>query len=155
MSAEEIVQLYSDLVYKIAYRYVGNYADAEDVYSETFLNYFKADRSFESEEHRKAWLIRVTINCAKDLLRQRTCEVELNEELDAAEETAEPEELMTLQQAIDDLPPPQRRAVVLFYLEGLSIREIAETMNRSEGTVKSDLSRARKRMNRFIEDAYE
>lgn len=65
MNEELVVKTYADMVYKIAYRYTANPTDAEDVFSETFLAYFKKDRAFESEEHRKAWLIRVTINCAK------------------------------------------------------------------------------------------
>ena len=64
MNEETVVRTYADMVYKIAYRYVLNQADADDVFSETFLAYFKKERVFQDEEHRKAWLIRVTINCA-------------------------------------------------------------------------------------------
>jgi RNA polymerase sigma factor (sigma-70 family) len=81
MNEEEIVRTYADMVYKIAYRYVANPTDADDVFSETFLAYFKKERTFEEEEHRKAWLIRVTINCAKDLLRSKAPWEELNEEI--------------------------------------------------------------------------
>ena len=66
MNEEAVVRTYADMVYKIAYRYVANPVDADDVFSETFLAYFKKERVFPEEEHRKAWLIRVTINCAKD-----------------------------------------------------------------------------------------
>ena len=68
------------MVYRIAYRYVKNSIDSDDVFSEVFLAYFKKERTFESEEHRKAWLIRVTINCAKDLLAQRAQLQQLHEE---------------------------------------------------------------------------
>ena len=71
MDAETVVKTYSDMIYRIAMRYVAKPEDAEDVYSEVFLNYFRRPREFESEEHRKAWLIKVTINCAKDLLGKR------------------------------------------------------------------------------------
>ena len=68
MDAETVVRTYSDMVYGVAYRYTQDPTDAEDVYSETFLTYFKMVREFNDEEHRKAWLIRVTINNAKTLL---------------------------------------------------------------------------------------
>ena len=54
---EQIVRTYADMVYRIAYRYVKNSIDADDVFSEVFLAYFKKERTFENEEHRKAWLI--------------------------------------------------------------------------------------------------
>lgn len=61
INGEEIVRRYSDMVYKIAMRYTRNQYDAEDVLSDTFLTYFKKERVFDSEEHRKARLIKVTI----------------------------------------------------------------------------------------------
>ena len=79
MNEETVVRTYADMVYKIAYRYVADPTDVDDVFSETFLTYFKKERVFHDEEHRKAWLIRVTINCAKDLLRGKSSWEELNE----------------------------------------------------------------------------
>ena len=72
MTDEEIVRFYSDMIFGVAMRYVRNSTDADDVYSEVFLRYFKRVRSFDSEEHRRAWLLRVTVNCAKDFLKSRT-----------------------------------------------------------------------------------
>lgn len=153
VSAEEVVRMYADMVYRIAYRYTARHADAEDIFSEVFLIYFKKDREFESEEHRKAWLIRVTVNCAKDLMAKWRPYVELNDELDAAGDGGIPKaEALTLEDAIASLPEQQRRIVYLFYLEDLSIREISELLHQSEGTVKSSLSRAREKMRRFMED---
>ena len=63
-SEDFVVRTYADMVYKIAVRYTANLTDADDVFSETFLAYFRKERQFNSEEHRKAWLIRVAINCA-------------------------------------------------------------------------------------------
>ena len=63
----ETVRRYSDMVYRLAFARTGNTADAEDVYQEVFLRYLRSDPQFTSEEHRKAWLLRVTINCAKKL----------------------------------------------------------------------------------------
>ena len=58
--AEETVRRYSDMVYRLAFARTGNTADAEDVYQEVFLRYLRSDPQFTSEEHRKAWLLRVT-----------------------------------------------------------------------------------------------
>ena len=68
--AEETVRRYSDMVYRLAFARTGNTADAEDVYQEVFLRYLRSDPQFTSEEHRKAWLLRVTINCAKSFMRR-------------------------------------------------------------------------------------
>lgn len=152
VTAEEIVRTYSNMVYKIAYRYVSNPTDAEDVYSETFLTYFKKEREFESEEHRKAWLIKVTINCAKELLGSRTYDAELNEEITGDEDPSSPsDEILALREAIQKLPEKQREVVCLFYLQDLPIRQIAATLDMNENTVKVTLSRAREKLRTYLE----
>ena len=154
MTEEQVVLTYSDMVYKIAYRYTKNPADADDVYSETFLTYFKKERTFESEEHRKAWLIRVTVNCAKDLLSGRGYYEELNEELAGAEEQPLPrEDIMSLRDAINALPQHQREVITLFYLQDLTVRQIAEILDKNENTVKVTLSRARDKLREYLEDS--
>lgn len=153
MNGEEVVRTYSDMVYKIASRYVHNPADAEDVYSETFLTYFKKERSFESEEHRKAWLIRVTINCAKDLLSGRSYDVELDEGLTGDDEAVETDrdEIMDLRAAIKKLPEAQREVITLFYLQDLKIKDIAVILDKPENTVKVTLMRARDALKNLLE----
>ncbi len=152
LNGEEIVRTYSDMVYKIAMRYMHNTADAEDVYSETFLAYFKKERTFESEEHRKAWLIRVTINCAKDMLSGRTYDAELDEGLtDDKSERTENDEILDLRRAIKNLPEAQREVITLFYLQDLKIKEIAEILGKPENTVKVTLMRAREALKKQLE----
>ena len=152
MNEEQIVRTYADMVYKIAYRYTANTEDAEDVFSETFLAYFKRKRSFESEEHRKAWIIRVTINCAKDLLAKRRNDEELNEELVGGEGHASQEDILTLRQAIDTLPPQQKEILTLYYLNDVPIKTIAEILNKNVNTVKVTLFRARENLRAYFED---
>ena len=152
MNEEAIVRTYADMVYKIAYRYVANPTDADDVFSETFLAYFKKERTFEEEEHRKAWLIRVTINCAKDLLRSKAPWEELNEEL--AEDNTfslDSEEQLDLRAAIQQLRLEYREVICLHYLEGLSIQDISAILGRNENTVKTHLARGREKLRRFLE----
>ena len=152
MNEEQIVRTYADMVYRIAYRYTSNAADAEDVFSETFLVYFKRERSFESEEHRKAWLIRVTINCAKDLLGARHRDEVLNEELAVNEVHASQEDILTLRQAIDALPPQQKEILTLYYINDVPIKTIAEILNKNINTVKVTLFRARENLRTYFED---
>ena len=152
MNEEAIVRTYADMVYKIAYRYVANPTDADDVFSETFLAYFKKERTFEEEEHRKAWLIRVTINCAKDLLRGKTPWEELNEEI--AEDNTfslDSEEQLDLRAAIRQLRLEYREVICLHYLEGLSVQDISAILGRNENTVKTHLARGREKLRKFLE----
>ena len=152
MNEETVVRTYADMVYKIAYRYVANPTDADDVFSETFLAYFKKERTFEEEEHRKAWLIRVTINCAKDLLRSKAPWEELNEEL--AEDNTfslDSEEQLDLRAAIQQLRLEYREVICLHYLEGLSIQDISAILGRNENTVKTHLARGRQKLRKFLE----
>lgn len=151
MNGEEIVRTYSDMVYRIAYRYTKNPTDADDVYSETFLTYFKKERSFETEEHRKAWLIRVTVNCAKDLLRGRGHDEEINEET-MGEEDASPVDSLSLREAIDRLPESYREVITLFYLQDLTVSQIAGILDKSEAAVKVTLYRAREKLRKFLEE---
>ena len=151
MEEEQVVRTYADMVYRIAFRYTGNRTDADDVFSETFLAYFRKKRSFESEEHRKAWLIRVAINCAKDLVRARLVYTELDPGLVSdGRDTDNTEQRLDLRQAIDRLPKEYREVICLFYLEQLSVHEIAQVLGRNENTVKVQLSRARTKLRAFL-----
>ena len=137
------MRTYADMVYRIAYRYVKNSIDTDDVFSEVFLAYFKKERTFESEEHRKAWLIRVTINCAKDLLTQRAHQQQLHEETLPDQTAHDADTYMDLHNAIERLRPEYREVIKLYYLDDLSVKEIAQILNKNENTIKTQLSRAR------------
>ncbi len=153
MDAEAVVKQYSSMVYSIAMNYVRNKEDAEDVYSEVFLTYLKKDRDFTDEEHRKAWIIRVTINCAKDLLKKRQDYTQLEEcfTLQAKGLTEDVIDRMEVMEVLKRLTPAQREAVYLFYLKDLTVAKIAEILDRPENTVKSDLHRGREQMRQYLE----
>jgi RNA polymerase sigma-70 factor (ECF subfamily) len=148
---EQIVRTYADMVYRIAYRYVKNPMDTDDVFSEVFLAYFKKQRTFESEEHRKAWLIRVTINCAKDLLGQRNQLQQLYEETLPDQTARDTDTYMDLHKAIEQLRPEYREIIKLYYLDDLSVKEIAQILNKNENTIKTQLSRARDTLKTVLE----
>ena len=148
---EQIVRTYADMVYRIAYRYVKNPIDTDDVFSEVFLAYFKKQRTFESEEHRKAWLIRVTINCAKDLLEQRSQLQQLHEETISDQTASKTDTYLDLYSAIEQLRPEYREVIKLYYLEDLSVKQIAQVLDKNENTVKTQLSRARETLKTILE----
>ena len=148
---EQIVRTYADMVYRIACRYVNNSIDADDVFSEVFLAYFKKERTFESEEHRKAWLIRVTINCAKDFLEQRSHMQPLYEERVVEAAAPDTDTYMDLHAAIEQLRPEYREVVKLYYLDDLSVKQIAQILDKNENTIKTQLSRAREMLKTFLE----
>jgi RNA polymerase sigma-70 factor (ECF subfamily) len=148
---EQIVRTYADMVYRIACRYVRNSIDADDVFSEVFLAYFKKERTFESEEHRKAWLIRVTINCAKDFLEQNTQQLQLNEEIVADHSQSDRDTYMDLYAAIERLRPEYQEVIKMYYLDSLSVREIAQILDKNENTVKTQLARARESLKAYLE----
>ena len=118
-------------------------------FSEVFLAYFKKERTFESEEHRKAWLIRVTINCAKDFLGQRAQLQQLHEETLSDQTTPDP--YMDLHKAIEQLRPEYREVIKLYYLDDLSVKQIAQVLDKNENTVKTQLSRAREMLKTMLE----
>lgn len=115
---------------------------------EVFLRLLRARPKFSSEEHAKAWLLRVAANCANDLFRApwRRREEPLAEGLSAPEEP----ERGGVVEAVLALPPKYRAAVHLYYYEELSVEEIAEILGRRPGTVKSRLSRARALLRRYL-----
>lgn len=147
---EQIVRTYADMVYRIAYRYVKNSIDTDDVFSEVFLAYFKKERTFESEEHRKAWLIRVTINCAKDVLAQRTQLQQLHEETLSDQTVRDADTYMDLHKAIEQLRPEYREVIKFYYLDDLSVKEIAQILNKNENTIKTQLFRAREALKTIL-----
>ena len=150
---EQIVRTYADMVYRIACRYVQNPIDADDVFSEVFLAYFKKERTFESEEHRKAWLIRVTINCAKDCVMQRSQWAQIHEETVADEESQDSQDSDTyidLYAAIERLRPEYREVIKLYYLDDLSVKQIALILDKNENTIKTQLARAREKLKGYL-----
>ena len=135
------VQRWGDMVYRLALARTASVPDAEDVFQEVFLRYFRHEEKFQSDEHRKAWLIRCTVNRAKSLTaspwRRRTVPLETAEEIGVEDDYRE------VYSAVLSLPPKYRAVIHLHYFEGLSVTEIAQMLQMPEGTVKSQLSRGR------------
>lgn len=136
------VERYADTVRRICLVHLKNYADTEDIFQTVFVKYLLHTASFASPEHEKAWIIRVTINACKDLLRSvfRRRTVPLDE---AAELPAPPEEHRAVLQAVQGLPAAYRDVVYLHYYEGYTAPEIAQILGKNVNTVYTRLTRAR------------
>lgn len=148
-TAEEVVRRYADMVYKLAYARTGSKADAEDVFQEVFLRYVQKKPSFTDEEHLKAWLIRVTINCAKSLTRsfwnRRTEALNENLVFNSVSEYDLYYELMRLK-------PREREVIHLYYYEDMTAKEIAAALGISDAAVRKRLSRARESLKAFMKE---
>lgn len=139
---ERIVDKFAPSVYRLAYARTGSRADAEDVMQEVFLRLLRKRPQFRDDEHCKAWLLRAAANRANDLFRSawRKHTAPLEDGLTVA--APEPEAGGVLE-AVLALPETYRVPVHLFYYEDLSVAEIAAVLGKSEGAVKTRLSRAR------------
>lgn len=139
---KDVLSEYSDMVYKIAYSQTKNQHHAEDVFQEVFLRLIKKKPSFQSKDHLKAWLIRVTINCSKSIFlsfhfKKRA---ELSNDIADSNVILEKSELYY---AVMNLPNKYKNVLYLFYYEGYSIKEIATILDKKEATIKTNLHRGR------------
>lgn len=152
LDIDEIIDRYADMVYRIALTQMKNIHDAQDIFQEVFLRLVKNIDSIENEEHLKAWLIRVTLNCSKTNLmsgwRKHTQPLE-EEQNQIAFET---EEASDLYEQIQKLPKKYRTVLYLFYYEDLPIKKICEITGQKETTVKSQLSRARDMLRKQLDN---
>lgn len=140
---EKIVNTYSSMLLRISYQNLLNKNEAEDVVQDTFLQYVKMQKEFKSEEHIKAWLIRITINNCKNrnkLLSFRR-EIPMND-LDFAF-TKEEQSLMS---EVFRLDAKYKNVLYLYYYEGYSLKEISSILNRSVSTIGCWLQRGRKKL---------
>lgn len=141
------VELYADMVFRIAYQNMGQKADAEDVVQDVFLKLMSAP-DFTSQEHCKARLIRVTINRCKDLHRSAwRSRTQTFDDLEIPVETNHKDVL----NEIFRLPPDDRTMIYLYYFEGYKVPEIAKMLEIKENTVSSRISRARKKLKGLLE----
>nr|WP_326126604.1 sigma-70 family RNA polymerase sigma factor [uncultured Oscillibacter sp.] len=151
--AERMLTDYGGSVLRLAYSYLHNLSDAEEVLQDTLIRFLRTAPALESAAHERAWLLRAAANLSKNRLRynrvRRTDE--LNEEL-AAEER---EDLSFVWEAVRDLPVKYREVIHLFYHEGYSTAQIAGILDRKEATVRSDLRRGREKLREVLKEAYD
>ena len=146
----EAMEKHRHRVFRLAVSCLRRRADAEDVLQEVFLKYYRFAPEFADDEHEKAWILRVTVNACRSLLRApwKRFWLPVPENV-SAEETPGGLWLIAL---VHRLPPQHAMAIHLHYYEDYSVKEIAEILRVPEGTVKSRLARARSRLKEMIEE---
>ena len=149
---KEMLNKYSDMVYRIALTRCRNKENAEDIFQDVFIKFSEKKPKFENEEHEKAWFIRVTLNLTKNLLMANwnTKIVELDENI-----SFETQNEYDVCSAVDSLPNNYKTVVYLLYYEGYKVKEIAELMKTNENTIKTWLSRARDILKSKLEGGFE
>lgn len=139
----EAIQRYGDTVRRLCMVHLKNYADTEDIFQTVFLKYALTSVSFDSDEHEKAWLIRVTLNACKDLLKSifRSRTVSMEELMEQpAQLSADHREVL---EAVLSLPARYRDVVYLHYYEEYTAPEIARILGKNVNTVYTRLTRAK------------
>lgn len=151
--AERYLSLHGDAILRLAYSYVHNQADAEDILQETLIRVLTSGAVLESSAHERSYLLRTAANLSKNHLKAAKLREtdELSEELVAEQR----EDLSFVWEAVKRLPETQREAVHLFYQEGYATAEIAAILGRKESTVRSDLRRGREKLREILKEAYD
>lgn len=152
---EILVEKYQNNLYAVAFNVCKNAHDAEDIVQDTFIQYLSQKKQFESEQHIRAWLIRVAINKAKNkttsFFRRNTLPLE-----DYVETLQfESQESFEIFDAVMHLPPKYRIVIHLFYYEDYSVKEIAEILRLTQSNVKVRLSRGRMLLRNTLQEVWD
>lgn len=150
-----LLEKYGNMIMRIAYTYLKNKADAEDIVQDIFIGIMEHPPEFNDENHEKAWLIRVTKNYCLNALNKRKHNIcSLDKAAPAAvhdEYTAE----STVLAAVQSLPEKYRIVVYMYYYEGYATREIASLLKMNHATVRSCLHRARAQLKDLLKEEYD
>ncbi len=141
------IEKYHGTVFRVAYSYVKKREDAEDIVQEAFLRLYNSGIEFYTDENAKAWLIRVSINLAKDMLKSSWLKGRTELDRDIPYENKE-ESIML--DCIHRLKPEYCSVILLYYYEEYSVKEIAEILRISPTLVTTRLSRARKQLKTML-----
>lgn len=151
--AAQILDKYGNSILRMAYSYLHNMSDAEDILQDTLIQYIKTKPGINDDSHEKAWLLKVCANLSKNKIKYNKLREtdELLEEIIGSEE----EDLQFVWEAVKKLPPKYSEVIHLFYQEGYSTKDISAILSRNEVTVRSDLNRARKQLKNILKEAYD
>jgi len=167
---EKILGEYANMVYKLAFSYVKNKDDADDIFQEVFINIIRSDPSFESKEHEKAWLIRTTINCCKNYKNtrweknvailygneeQNVDDMGLLGQSNPIEEMLSANQYESVSEAVLSLSEKYRVVIHLYYYEEFNINEIAKILGKKENAIATRLSRARAKLKEMLKGEYD
>lgn len=147
-----LAENYMDMVYRIALNAVGCGSDAEDITQNVMLRLYRTAPVFESEQHAKHWLIRVTMNETKRFVGLPWKKRESGLAEAATEFRTEDALQRNLLSCVAELAPKYRVVLYLYYFEGYAIREIAELLHRKESTVQTQLARGREKLKEVLKE---
>ena len=150
---ERMLLDYGNSVLRLAYSYLHNMPDAEEVLHDTLIQFLKTEPVLATKEHEKAWLLRVAANLSKNRIKYNTIRQadELMEELIVAERN----DLSFVWDAVKALPEKYREVIHLFYHEGYQTAQIAKILGMKEATVRSNLARGREKLKTVLKEAYD
>lgn len=155
----ELVRRYMKKAYSIAYQFVGNSEDAKDISQDVFVKIFGSINSFKEGHKFFSWFYRILINHCINVRKKKSIQPYAEEDLsrhsgsgdDSIENNLDKEEIYNeVHHAIDKLPLRQRKVLILCEIEGFSQHEVAKIMNLSEGTVRSRLFYAKKKLHKYL-----
>lgn len=137
------IERYSDTVQRLCLVYLKNHADTEDVFQNVFFKYYLSSVVFKSDEHEKAWIIRVTVNACKDWLKNffRSRTVPLNEVAELASNVSQ--ENKDVLEAVLSLPAKYRNVVYLHYYENYTAPQISKILHKNVNTIYTILTRSK------------
>ncbi len=152
----DLLDKYGDMVLRIAYTYLKNRADAEDIVQDVFLRIIDKKPSFNDENHEKSWLIRATINMCKNKVNlfwnKNKCSIDDVQEFAVSDKYNTDTSVF---QAVMALGEKYRVVVYMYYYEGYSTPEIAKVIGKSETTIRSLLHRARNKLKDMLKEDYD
>ncbi len=144
-----LVDKYSNMIFRICYGVLCNRDDAEDALQDTFLKYLTKAPDFQDDEHEKAWLIRVATNVSKNMsiVRYRRKNIDENELVDIGVTNED----RYVFEAISELPVKFKIVMMLYYIEGYSVKEVSKIISVSEDAVRKRLQKGRELLKLKIE----
>lgn len=151
--AERMLTDYGNSILRLAYTYLHNYSDAEEVVQDTLIQFLRTAPRLMGTEHEKAWLLHVAANLSKNRIAYN--KVRAADELSETLVAEEREDLSFVWNAVKKLPQTYREAIHLYYEEGYATAEIAHILGRKEATVRSDLRRARAQLKDMLKEVYD
>ncbi len=154
LHVRRILNIYGDSLFRLACSYLRNEADAQEVVQDTIIQLLRYDPDFGGDTVKeKGWLMKTAANLSRNRLRFQKAHPaeELNDNTEDETDT----DLKFVWDAVGSLPERYREVIHLFYQEGYSVKEIADIVSRREGTVRSDLFRAREKLKEILRDSYD
>lgn len=151
--AEKLLNDYGNSILRMAYSYLHNRSDAEDILQETLIRYLQTAPELNSPAHEKAWLLKVAANLSKNRIDYNR--IRQTDELEETLVAEKREDLRFVWEAVSALPDKYREVIHLFHYEGCTTAEIARILDCKEATVRTNLRRGRQQLKEILKEEYD